>query len=405
MQLILLFVLNLLKINLSKQEKIADNSIINIGINDKTLKMYEDQFPLTNGMSFNSFLIKDDKIMVVDGVGKRYEKEWLENLEKELEGKDPDFLLIQHMEPDSIESINSLLKKYSKIVIVSSQKSFNMMIKYMKNDFSKNSLVVKEGDKLELGKHILTFIEAPMVHWPEVIMTYDSFTQTLFTSDSFSKFGANDIEEPWEDEARRFYFGILGKFASHVQKVVQKISTLNIKNIYPSHGQILTENIPYYISFYDKWSKYIPEEDGVVIVYSSVYGHTKVAVDRLAEKLKSLGVKYIIHNLSFSHVSQVVADSFKYSKLVIASITYHDGIYPFVRIFVNYLISRNYQSRTVSIIENHSWRPNKGAVLMQKFSNCKDLILPKEVLSIRSTVKDDDLEKINNLANYLAKKE
>ena len=404
MILILFIVLNLLTINICKKERIVENGIINIGINDKNLKTYEDQFPLSKGMSFNSFLIIDEKILIVDGVGKKYENEWMENIQNSLEGREPDFILIQHMEPDSIESINTLVKKYSKIKIVSSKKSFNMIKKYLKNDFSQNRLEVKEGDKLELGKHILNFIEAPMVHWPEVIITYDSLTKTLFTSDSFSRFGTDEKDEPWEDEARRFYFGVLGKYGSFVQSFIQKISKFEIKNILPSHGQILNQNIAHYISFYDKWSKYTPEEDGVVIVYSTVYGHTKVAVDILIEKLKSLGVKFIVHNLSFSHVSQVVADSFKYSKLVIASVTYHDGIYPFVRIFVNNLISKNYQSRKVSIIENYSWKPNKGAVLTQKFKECKNLVLPKEIISIRSKVKDNDIEKLNKLAIELAKK-
>ena len=404
MILILFIVLNLLTISICKKERIVENGIINIGINDKNLKTYEDQFPLSKGMSFNSFLIIDEKILIVDGVGKKYENEWMENIQNSLEGREPDFILIQHMEPDSIESINTLVKKYSKIKIVSSKKSFNMIKKYLKNDFSQNRLEVKEGDKLELGKHILFFIEAPMVHWPEVIITYDSLTKTLFTSDSFSRFGTDEKDEPWEDEARRFYFGVLGKYGSFVQSFIQKISKFEIKNILPSHGQILNQNIAHYISFYDKWSKYTPEEDGVVIVYSTVYGHTKVAVDILIEKLKSLGVKFIVHNLSFSHVSQVVADSFKYSKLVIASVTYHDGIYPFVRIFVNNLISKNYQSRKVSIIENYSWKPNKGAVLTQKFKECKNLVLPKEIISIRSKVKDNDIEKLNKLAIELAKK-
>ena len=404
MILILFIVLNLLTISICKKERIVENGIINIGINDKNLKTYEDQFPLSKGMSFNSFLIIDEKILIVDGVGKKYENEWMENIQNSLEGREPDFILIQHMEPDSIESINTLVKKYSKIKIVSSKKSFNMIKKYLKNDFSQNRLEVKEGDKLELGNHILNFIEAPMVHWPEVIITYDSLTKTLFTSDSFSRFGTDEKDEPWEDEARRFYFGVLGKYGSFVQSFIQKISKFEIKNILPSHGQILNQNIAHYISFYDKWSKYTPEEDGVVIVYSTVYGHTKVAVDILIEKLKSLGVKFIVHNLSFSHVSQVVADSFKYSKLVIASVTYHDGIYPFVRIFVNNLISKNYQSRKVSIIENYSWKPNKGAVLTQKFKECKNLVLPKEIISIRSKVKDNDIEKLNKLAIELAKK-
>ena len=383
------------------------NGIKYIGVNDHYEHYHatiEGPNPVPNGAAYNSYVIIDDKILIIDGIHEFYQKIWLENLQRALEGRKPDFLLIQHMEPDHSDNILDVLKLYPDIKIVASSTAFKMMENYLNFDLSKNSLVVKEGDKLELGNHILNFIEAPMVHWPEVIITYASLTKTLFTSDSFSRFGTDEKDEPWEDEARRFYFGVLGKYGSHVQSFIQKISKFEIKNILPSHGQILNQNIAHYISFYDKWSKYTPEEDGVVIVYSTVYGHTKVAVDILIEKLKSLGVKFIVHNLSFSHVSQVVADSFKYSKLVIASVTYHDGIYPFVRIFVNNLISKNYQSRKVSIIENYSWKPNKGAVLTQKFKECKNLVLPKEIISIRSKVKDNDIEKLNKLAIELAKK-
>ena len=398
------FIINLLLFSSSTLEETRKNDIVNIGINDKTLKVYEDQFPLSKGMSFNSFLIIDEKILIINGVGKKYENEWLKNIEENLGEKKPDFILISHMEPDSSESLKALVEKYPQITIISSQKSFALMKIYYREDFANNKIIVKEGDKIELGKHILFFIEASMVHWPEVIVIYDSFTGTLFSSDAFGKFGVSDIDEPWEEEARRFYFGIFGRYGTQVQIFLQKLSKFEIKYIFPSHGPILNQNINHYISLYDTWSKYLPEEEGVVIVYSTVYGHTKVAVDKLAEKLNSLGVKYIVHNLSFSHVSNVVSDTFKYSKLVIASITYHDAIYPFIRVFLNALVSKNYQSRYVSIIENYSWKPNNGFVIIQKLKACKGLVLPNKVISINSSVKEKDVEKINQLAIELSKK-
>ena len=398
------FIINLLFFSSSTLEETRKTDTVNIGINDKTIKVYEDQFPLSKGMSFNSYLIIDEKILIINGVGKKYENEWLKNIEENLGEKKPDFILISHMEPDSSESLKALVEKYPQITIISSQKSFALMKIYYKEEFTNNKMIVKEGDKIELGKHILFCIEAPMLHWPEVIVIYDSFTGTLFSSDAFGKFGVSDIDEPWEEEARRFYFGIFGRYGTQVQIFLQKLSKFEIKYIFPSHGPILNQNINHYISLYDTWSKYLPEEEGVVIVYSTVYGHTKVAVDKLAEKLNSLGVKYIVHNLSFSHVSNVVSDAFKYSKLVIASITYHDAIYPFIRVFLNTLVSKNYQSRYVSIIENYSWKPNNGFVIIQKLKACKDLVFPNKVISINSSVKEKDVEKINQLAIELSKK-
>jgi flavorubredoxin len=382
--------------------KTSESDIIFIGINDKNLKEYEGQFPLSNGMSFNSYLIIDEKIIIINGVEKQYENEWLENIQKNIKGREPDFILIQHMEPDASESLQLLLKNYPKIKIISSFKSFSLMKKYYEEEFKENRIIAKEGDELNLGKHTLHVIETPMVHWPEVIVVYDSFSKILFSCDAFGKFGVIDASEKWEDEARRYYFGIIGKYGKQVQSLLKKISKFEIKNIFPNHGPILTQNIEHYISLYDKWSKYEYEEDGVAIVYSTVHGHTKVAVDKLEEKLKSLGVKYIIHNLSFSHVSNVVADAFKYSKLVLATINYHDGIYPFMRIFLNLLITRNYQNRLVSIIENYSWKSNNGVVITEKLKNCKNLTFLHQAICIHSSVKAEDIEEINNLANKLS---
>ena len=396
--------INLLSFCWSDKGKPESKDIINIGINDKTLKEYEGQFPLPNGMSFNSYLIIDEKILIINGVEKKYEDEWLKNLQNSLGGREPDYILILHMELDSSESLEALVKKYPKVKIVSSKKSFILMKKYFKEDFSKNSQEVKEGDELTLGKHTLHFIAAPMIHWPDVLLAYDSLTQSLFSCDIFGTFGTNDEEGPWDDEGRRFYYSVIGKYGEQVQSLLQKLTGFQIKNIFPNHGPALSENLDHYLSLYDKWSKYLPEEEGVVIAYSSIHGNTKVAVDKLAEKLKSLGVKFIIHNLSFSHVSNVVSDAFKYTKLVLASVTYHDGIYPFMRVLLNFLVSRNYQSRQVSIIENYSWKPNHGSVLLKKLKNCKNLDLSQQVVAINSGVKNDDIKNLEALAVQLSKK-
>ena len=396
--------INLLIICWCDKGKTELKDTINIGINDKTLKEYEGQFPLPNGMSFNSYLIIDEKILIINGVEKKYEDEWLKNLQHSLGNREPDYILIQHMELDSSESLVALVKKYPKVKIVSSKKSFILMKKYFKEDFSKNSQEVKEGDELTLGKHTLHFISAPMIHWPDVLLTFDAFTQSLFSCDIFGTFGTNDVEAPWDDEGRRFYYSVIGKYGEQVQSLLKKLSEFQIKNILPNHGPALSENLDHYLSLYDKWSKYLPEEEGVVIAYSSIHGNTKVAVDKLVEKLKSLGVKFIIHNLSFSHVSNVVSDAFKYTKLVLASVTYHDGIYPFMRVLLNFLVSRNYQSRQVSIIENYSWKPNHGSVLLQKLRNCKNLDLSHQVVSINSGVKKDDIKNLEALAEQLSKK-
>ena len=382
------------------------NGIKYIGVNDHYEHYHatiEGPNPVPNGAAYNSYVIIDDKILIIDGIHEFYQKIWLENLQRALEGRKPDFLLIQHMEPDHSDNILDVLKLYPDIKIVASSTAFKMMENYLNFDLSKNSLVVKEGDKLELGNHILNFIEAPMVHWPEVIITYDSLTKTLFTSDSFGKFGANDIDEPWEDEARRFYFGILGKFGQHVQFLIQKISKLEIKNIFPSHGQILTENIPYYISFYDKWSKYIPEEKGVVIVYSSVYGHTKEAVDKLSEKLKSLGIKYIIYNVSTNHWTKMLSDTFRYNSLILASVMIDDDISPAMREFIEIILSFNYQNRKVGFMENGSWNRRGNKIMKSMLKDCKNLSFYKNEVSIDISLDENSISQINNLKNEIFK--
>ena len=398
-----LFMINLLHFCKSLNENTSNSDIINIGITERKLKEYEGQHILKNGIVYNSFLIIDQKILIIDCVEKKYQNEWLTNIQKNIGSKEPEFILIQHAEPDSSGSLLSLIEKYPKIKIISSMKSFVLLKKYYKNDFINNRIIIKEGDKINLGKHILYFIEASMIHWPEVIITYEQYSKTLFSCDAFGKFGANDINEPWEDEARRFYYGILARYDKQVQILLNKLKHFEIKNIYPGHGPILTENIDHYISLYDKWSKFIPEENGVVIAYSSIYGHTKAAIDKLVEKLKSLNVKYVIHNLSFSHISDVVSDAFKYRNLVLGSITYHNDIYPSMRILINTLVNSNYQNRFVSIIENYSWKSNNGAAILKKLKACKNLTFYKDVISINSSANEKDIENINHLAVQISK--
>ena len=398
-----LFMINLLHFCKSLNENTSNSDIINIGITERKLKEYEGQHILKNGIVYNSFLIIDQKILIIDCVEKKYQNEWLTNIQKNIGSKEPEFILIQHAEPDSSGSLLSLIEKYPKIKIISSMKSFVLLKKYYKNDFINNRIIIKEGDKINLGKHILYFIEASMIHWPEVIITYEQYSKTLFSCDAFGKFGANDINEPWEDEARRFYYGILARYDKQVQILLNKLKHFEIKNIYPGHGTILTENIDHYISLYDKWSKFIPEENGVVIAYSSIYGHTKAAIDKLVEKLKSLNVKYVIHNLSFSHISDVVSDAFKYRNLVLGSITYHNDIYPSMRILINTLVNSNYQNRFVSIIENYSWKSNNGAAILKKLKACKNLTFYKDVISINSSANEKDIENINHLAVQISK--
>ena len=398
-----LFMINLLHFCKSLNENTSNSDIINIGITERKLKEYEGQHILKNGIVYNSFLIIDQKILIIDCVEKKYQNEWLTNIQKNIGSKEPEFILIQHAEPDSSGSLLSLIEKYPKIKIISSMKSFVLLKKYYKNDFINNRIIIKEGDKINLGKHILYFIEASMIHWPEVIITYEQYSKTLFSCDAFGKFGANDINEPWEDEARRFYYGILARYDKQVQILLNKLKHFEIKNIYPGHGTILTENIEHYISLYDKWSKFIPEENGVVIAYSSIYGHTKAAIDKLVEKLKSLNVKYVIHNLSFSHISDVVSDAFKYRNLVLGSITYHNDIYPSMRILINTLVNSNYQNRFVSIIENYSWKSNNGAAILKKLKACKNLTFYKDVISINSSANEKDIENINHLAVQISK--
>ena len=381
------------------------NDIKYLGVNDH-YEHYEGYVegpnPVPHGAAYNSYIIIDEKILIVDGIHEFYHNQWLKNLELALEGRNPDYILLQHMEPDHSGNLINLINLFPNIKIVSSEKSFIMMKNFFGNNFINNRVVVKEGDKINLGKHILYFIEASMIHWPEVIITYEQYSKTLFSCDAFGKFGANDINEPWEDEARRFYYGILARYDKQVQILLNKLKHFEIKNIYPGHGTILTENIEHYISLYDKWSKFIPEENGVVIVYSSIYGHTKEAIDKLAEKLKSLKIKYIIHNVSQSHWTQIISDAFKYNSLILASVTINGDIFAPMRQLVEILVLFNYQKRYVGFIENGSWNPIANKIMKSILSDCKDLKFLKNNVKIDALLDEKSISQINNLSEEIA---
>ncbi len=376
-------------------------TVLYVGVNDHITDLFEGQYVVPNGMAYNSYLILDKKIAVMDTVDIRFCEEWLNNLEKALDGKTPDYLIVQHMEPDHSSSIVNFMEKFSNTTIVSSAKAFTMMKNYFKTDFSDRQIVVGENSTLSLGNRTLTFVTAPMVHWPEVIVTYDSLDKILFSADGFGKFGALDVEEDWACEARRYYFGIVGKFGASVQMLLKKASNLDIQTICPLHGPILTENLAYYINLYDIWSSYKPEVKGVFIAYTSVYGNTKKAVEILAEKLKEKGVKVSVSDLAREDLAEAVEDAFKYDKLVLATTTYNGGIFPFMDNFIHHLTERNYQNRTVAFIENGSWMPTATKVMKEKFSASKNLTFVSTEIKILSSLSNENLQEIDSLANEL----
>jgi flavorubredoxin len=377
-----------------------------IGVNDHYehyIHSIEGPNPVPNDSAYNSYVIIDEKIIIIDGIHEFYQNKWLENLNKALQGRVPDFILIQHMEPDHSGNLDILIKLFPNIKIISTSKSFLMMKNFFNNDYNNSRLIVKEGDEINLGKHKLHFIEAPMVHWPEVVLTYDSYTKSLFSCDAFGKFGANDIDEPWDDEARRFYFGILSKYGKYVQYLLNKLSKFEIKNIYPGHGPILTENISHYFNLYEKWSKYIPEEEGVVIVYSSIYGHTKVAVDILAEKLKALNIKYIIHNILKSHWTKMISDAFKYNTLILATIMIDDDISPPMKDFIEILSTFDFQNRNIALIENGLWNIQANKIMEFLLKDCKNLKFLKNSVTIEGSLNENSKFQLDNLAKEISK--
>lgn len=373
-----------------------------IGVNDHEIDLFEGQYVVENGMAYNSYVIMDEKIAVMDTVDARFGNEWLSNLEKALDGRLPDYLVVQHMEPDHSANIVKFADKYADANIVSSTKAFEMIKQFFGRDFADRKIVVGEGDTLELGAHTLNFVAAPMVHWPEVIMTYDSCDKVLFSADGFGKFGALDVDEDWACEARRYYFGIVGKYGAQVQNVLKKAAGLDISIICPLHGPVLTENLGYYIGLYDTWSSYSVESEGVVIAYTSVYGNTEKAVKLLEDKLLAKGCpKVAVNDLARCDMPEAVEDAFRYGKLVLATTTYNNDVFPFMREFINDLTERNYQKRTIGIIENGTWAPTAAKTIKKMLEGSKDLTFTETTVQIKSALSTESEAQIEKLAQEL----
>ena len=378
------------------------NDIKYVGVNDHKVDLFEGQYVVPNGMVYNSYVIMDEKIAVMDTVDAHFADEWLDNVKSILGDRKPDYLVIQHMEPDHSASIEQFLMAYPETILVGNAKTFTMMDQFYTVDSSVTRLVVKDGETLTLGAHVLNFVFAPMVHWPEVMVTYDSTDKVLFSADGFGKFGALDVEEEWDCEARRYYFGIVGKYGAQVQKLLSVAATLDIQMICPLHGPVLTENLAHYINRYDTWSSYRPEDEGVMIAYASVYGHTKAAAELLAESLTAKGCKKVVlADLAREDMAECVEDAFRYDKLVLASVTYNGDVFPCMKTFINDLIERNYQNRTVGFIENGSWGPTAERVMKKMLEGCKNLTFAETTVTVRSALNDTSREQIAGLADEL----
>jgi len=375
-----------------------------IGVNDHAIDLFEGQYTVPNGMAYNSYVILDEKVAVMDTVDQNFGDEWLKNLEEELEGRKPDYLIVQHMEPDHSANIARFMEVYPETFVIASRMAFTMMKGYFGNDYADRRIAVGEGDKLSLGRHKLTFITAPMVHWPEVIMTYDATDKVLFSADAFGKFGALDVEEDWACEARRYYIGIVGKYGQQVQALLAKAAGLDIQMICPLHGPVLTENLGYYINLYDIWSSYRPEDEGVLIAYTSIYGHTKAAVELLAEKLKEKGgPKVAVADLARDDMAEAVEDAFRYSKLVLATTTYNADVFPYMKEFIHHLTERNYQNRTVGLIESGSWAPQAAKVMTKMLEESKGITFTDTTVKILCAMNEENKQQINALAEELVK--
>jgi len=378
------------------------NDIKYIGVNDHQVDLFEGQYVVPNGMAYNSYVIFDEKIAVMDTVDKNFGSQWLDNLRAALDGRQPDYLIVQHMEPDHSANIDNFLQAYPDATVVSSAKAFTMMQQFFGTDYAQRRVVVGEGDTLSLGKHTLTFVTAPMVHWPEVIVTYDSYDKVLFSADGFGKFGALDAEEDWACEARRYYIGIVGKYGAQVQALLKKAATLDISIICPLHGPVLTENLGYYVNLYDIWSSYKVESEGVLIAYTSVYGHTKEAVELLAQKLEEKGCpKVVVTDLARDDMAEAVEDAFRYGKLVLATTTYNGDIFPFMKEFIHHLTERNYQNRTVGMMENGTWAPMAAKVMGRMLENSKNLTFTENNVKILSALNEESRAQIDALATEL----
>ena len=377
--------------------------ILYIGASDKDIKIFESQYVLENGMSYNSYLIKDEKNVVLDTIDEKLTDTWLENLEKALDGEKPDYLIVSHMEPDHAYNIGAIVKKYPEMKIVGNQLTFNMLANFFKEiDFSNRKFVVMEGDVLDIGKHKLQFFMAPMVHWPEVMVTYEQTEKILFSADGFGKFGALDVEEEWDCEARRYYFGIVGKYGMQVQALLKKAATLDIQMICPLHGPILKENLGYYIDKYNTWSSYKPEEEGIYIACSSIYGNTLKAAQKLAHILKEKGAKKVVlADLTKEDWAEAIEDAFRYSHLIVASSSYNAGLFPPMKQFLDRLKERNYQNRTVGIIENGSWAPSAGKCMKGTLEEMKNINIIEPMITIKSTMSDENIAQMKKMADAL----
>ena len=380
------------------------NDIKYIGVNDHAVDLFEGQYTVKNGMAYNSYAIIDETIAIMDTVSAGFTHEWLDNIENALDGRKPDYLIVQHMEPDHSANIANFMKVYPEAQIVASSKAFTMMQQFFGTDFADRQIVIAEGDTLSLGQHTLTFVSAPMVHWPEVMVTYDQTDKVLFSADGFGKFGALDVEEEWADEARRYYIGIVGKYGQQVQNLLKKAAGLDIEIICPLHGPVLTENLGYYLNLYNIWSSYTVEKEGIVIAYTSVYGNTKKAVDILAEKLRDKGCPdVVVFDLARCDMAKAVDSAFRYSKLVLATTTYNAEIFPFMREFIDHLTERNFQNRTVAFIENGSWSPLAARVMRKMLEGCKKLTIADNTVTIRSAPNDESSAQLEALAEELCR--
>ena len=372
------------------------------GVDDKTIDLFESQYVVPNGVSYNSYVIMDDKIAVMDSVDTRAEKEWFENLDNILGGRLPDYLVVSHLEPDHAGNIQKFMEKYPQAQIVVNAKSLSMLPQFFTLDMSGRSVVVKEGDELNLGTHTLTFVMAPMVHWPEVMVSYEKTEKVLFAADAFGKFGALDTDEDWACEARRYYFNIVGKYGMQVQALLKKAAALDIQIICPLHGPVLTENLDYYLGKYQTWSSYEPEDKGILIAYASIHGNTKAAAGKLAELLKNKGAeKVVVSDLAREDMAEVIEDAFRYNRLVLAAATYDAGVFPCMESFLAHLKSKNYQKRTVGIIENGSWAPMAGKVMKESLSQMKEITILEPVVTIKSTLNETSEAQLEQLAQAL----
>ena len=382
--------------------KITD-SVIYIGVNDHNIDLFEGQYIVPNGMAYNSYAIIDEKIAIMDSVDINFTEEWLNNIKAALNGKAPDYLIVQHMEPDHSANIDNFLRAYPEATVVASKMAFDMMKAFFGTAYEERRIIVGDGDTLNLGSRELTFVTAPMVHWPEVIVTYDSKEKILFSADGFGKFGALDIDEDWACEARRYYFGIVGKYGPQVQALLKKAANLDIEKICPLHGPVLTENLGYYLELYNTWSSYGIESEGVVIAYTSIYGNTKKAVELLAEELKKEGCpKVVVNDLARCDMAEAVEDAFRYGKIVLATTTYNSDIFPFMRTFIDALTERSFQNKTVAIIENGSWASTAGNVMKKMFEKSKNLAFAENSVKIKSAVSEENINQIKALAKELA---